>query len=68
MASPKPIGPKTIHQKDISTRLAAGDLEIIFQVELNSDGNTVITFFKGVEKTNLSISKDIQDNSDNTNA
>jgi len=49
----KPIGPKSIHQEILATKLNDGTLEIIFQVELDSAGNTVITFFKDTPKLNV---------------
>lgn len=51
----KPIGPKSIHQETLATKLKEGTLEIIFQVELDTAGNTVITFFKDQQK--LSVEK-----------
>lgn len=55
--SAKPIGVKSIHQEVLEARLKDGTLEIIFQIEVDSGGNAVITFFKDIKKLQVEIPK-----------
>ena len=46
----KPIGPKSIHQEILSKKLKDGSLEIILQIEVDAEGDTVVTVFKQLKK------------------
>lgn len=58
----KPIGPKSIHQEILTNKLKDGSLEIIFQIEVDTDGNAVVTFFKQIETLKVKKpSSDLED-------
>jgi|GEM_PF-4643368 len=42
----------------ITTKLDKGTLEILLQVEVSAEGNTVVTVFKGVKKEEPAMAKE----------
>lgn len=56
---PKPIGDKSIFQKVISQQIFDGKMEILLQIEIDCEGNSVVTVFKG--RKVIDVTKDPAD-------